>query len=42
MVGRLLAATTLMDMVIRDEDMVNRMVAGFMNEDYDFSRAGDA
>lgn len=41
-VGRLLAATTLMDMVIRDEDMVNRMVEGFMNEDYDFSRTGEA
>ncbi|MHB8788278.1 MAG: PEP/pyruvate-binding domain-containing protein [Desulfobulbaceae bacterium] len=40
-VGRLLAATTLMDMVIRDEDMVNRMVAGFMNEDYDFSWKGE-
>jgi pyruvate,water dikinase len=39
--GRLLAATTLMDMVIRDEDMVDRMVEGFMNEDYDFSGAGD-
>lgn len=41
-VGRLLAATTLMDMVIRDENMVTRMVEGFMNEEYDFSRAGDA
>jgi pyruvate,water dikinase len=41
LVGRLLAATTLMDMVIRDEDMVNRMVAGFMNEDYDFSRKSE-
>ncbi|MHB8810771.1 MAG: PEP/pyruvate-binding domain-containing protein [Desulfobulbaceae bacterium] len=41
LVGRLLAATTLMDMVIRDENMVDRMVAGFMNEDYDFSRAGE-
>jgi len=37
--GRLLAATTLMDMVIKDESMVNRMVEGFMHGDYDFSRA---
>ncbi|MBI5557505.1 MAG: hypothetical protein HY885_07700 [Deltaproteobacteria bacterium] len=36
-VGRLLAATTLMDMVIKDENMVNRMVEGFMNGKYDFS-----
>ena len=40
MVGRLMAATTLLDMVIRDENMVNRMVEGFMNGDYDFSGAG--
>jgi hypothetical protein len=31
-----------MDMVIKDEDMVNRMVEGFMHEDYDFSRIGGA
>ncbi|MDY0351373.1 MAG: PEP/pyruvate-binding domain-containing protein [Desulfobulbaceae bacterium] len=36
-VGRLLAATTLMDMVIRDEGMVGRMVEAFMNGRYDFS-----
>jgi pyruvate,water dikinase len=38
-VGRLMAATTLLDMVISDENMVNRMVECFMNGDYDFSRA---
>jgi len=37
MVGRLLAATTLMDMVIRDEGMVAKMVEAFMNGRYDFS-----
>ena len=36
-VGRLLAATTLMDMVIRDDNMVRRMVEGFMNGRYDFT-----
>lgn len=36
-VGRLLAATTLMDMAIRDESMVDRMVESFMNGRYDFS-----
>lgn len=41
LVGRLLAATTLMDMVIRDEEMVSRMIEGFMREDYDFSRMGE-
>jgi pyruvate,water dikinase len=35
--GRLLAATTLMDMVIRDENMVSRMVEGFMNGKYNFA-----
>jgi pyruvate,water dikinase len=39
LVGRLLAATTLLDMVIKDESMVNRLVGRFMNGDYDFSRA---
>jgi pyruvate,water dikinase len=34
--GRLLAATTLMDMVIKDRDMVNRMVEKFMAGDYNF------
>jgi pyruvate, water dikinase len=36
-VGRLLATTTLMDMVIRDKAMVDRMVEGFMNGRYDFT-----
>jgi pyruvate,water dikinase len=36
-VGRLLAATTLLDMVIRDEAMVRRMVENFMNGRYDFA-----
>jgi pyruvate,water dikinase len=42
LVGRLLAATTLMDMVIKDENMVGRMVEGFMNGNYDFFRSEDA
>ncbi|MDW7772365.1 MAG: PEP/pyruvate-binding domain-containing protein [Desulfobulbaceae bacterium] len=40
--GRLLAATTLMDMVIKDVNMVNRMVEVFMNGNYDFSQAEDS
>lgn len=37
MVGRLLGATTLLDMVIKDEKMVDRMIDAFMNGRYDFS-----
>ena len=36
-VGRLLAVTTLLDMVIKDEKMVGRMIDAFMNGRYDFS-----
>ncbi len=40
MLGRLLGATKLMDMVLRDEDMVHQYVQDFFNGRYSFSQEG--